>query len=331
MKETQNKLISDDGEDEGYPGFGRKVSLNMVNKVAQSICKITLKENNNIKNIGTGFFMIVNLDEKNLNCLITNYHIISQDLVDKKESILVQIEKENKEIKILLDTNKRFIKCFKKPIDITIIEIIESDKIINNVKFLWYDCNYLLGYDQYSESDILILQHPLGEETQLGIGKILNIQEFEFEHSIETDNGSSGSPVILIENLKVIGIHKQSNKKNNNGIGTFIGQMFKEIESEKKKISIKDEKKENDTNEKCNKHVFIDKIINIKVENLKNEVKDENYEFFEKIKIIRCDEIKESNYFKIRSRFKIFNYFIYSSSIRKYGCRKKFNYSKNNS
>ena len=72
--------------------------------------------------------------------------------------------------------------------------------------------------------------------------------------------------------------------------------MFKEIESEKKKISIK----------------------------------DENYEFFKKIKIIRCDEIIESNFFNIRSRFKIFNYFIYSSSIRKYGCRKKFNYSKNN-
>ena len=106
--------------------------------------------------------------------------------------------------------------------------------------------------------------------------------------------------------------------------------MFKEIESEKKKISIKDGKKENDTNEKCNKHVFIDKIIDIQVENLKNEVKDENYEFFKKIKIISHNEIIKSNHFKIRSRFKNFNYLIYSSSIRKYGCRKKFNYSKNN-
>ena len=107
--------------------------------------------------------------------------------------------------------------------------------------------------------------------------------------------------------------------------------MFKEIESEKKKISIKDEKKENDTNEKCNKHVFIDKIIDIKVENLKNEVKDGNYEFFKKIKIIRKNEIIESNFFGIRSMFKIFNYFIYSSSIRICSCRKKFNYSKNSS
>ena len=241
MYEQQIKLISDDGEDEGYPGFGRKVSLKTVNKIAQSICKLTLKEEK--QSVGTGFFMRVILEGKNINCLITNYHIISQDLVDTKKKIKVQIEKENKEIELELDRNKRFIKCFKKPIDITLIEIINSDDIINDVIFLLYDCNYLLGYEHYNQSDIIILQHPLGEETNLGIGKIMNIQQFEFEHSIETENGSSGSPVILIGNLNVIGIHKQCNKKNNNGIGTFIGEIFKEFEKEKKNTKIENNRK----------------------------------------------------------------------------------------
>ena len=71
----QTKLISDEGEDEGYPGFGRKISLKTVNKLAHSICKITVK-NSNGKNLGTGFFMLLNLQDKKLNCLITNYYII---------------------------------------------------------------------------------------------------------------------------------------------------------------------------------------------------------------------------------------------------------------
>ena len=51
---------------------------------------------------------------------------------------------------------------------------------------------------------------------------------------MDTDHGSSGSPIILNESLKVIGIHKQSNTLNNNNIGTFIGEIFKE--KDKKEI-----------------------------------------------------------------------------------------------
>lgn len=177
--------------------------------------------------------MNVNLEGKELNCLITNYHNITQNLVDLKKEIIIQIENQ-KEIKIKLDKNQRFIKCIKKPIDITIMEIIDEDRIKDEVSFLWYDLNYSLGYDNYFESDIFILQHPSGGETHLGIGKIINIEEFEFEHSIETEFGSSGSPVILISNNLVIGIHKQTNIKNNNGIGTFIGAIFKENDKYKK-------------------------------------------------------------------------------------------------
>ena len=327
MEEKKIDLISKDGEDEGYPGFGRKVPLNMVNKVAQSICKLTIKEENkNIVNSGTGFFMFINFEQKRLNCLVTNYHIIQQDLVDSKKIILIQIEKDNKEIEIQLDNNKRFIKCFKKPIDITIIEIKDSDQIINDVFFLWYDLNYVLGYEQYSESDILILQHPLGEETQLGIGKIMNIKYFEFEHSIETDNCSSGSPVILIGNYKVIGIHKQTNKKNNNGIGTFIGEIFKLMEEEKKeqKIINNEENKENNLHEKMN-NIKDDCIIPIKISNIsvksigENENNRDSIEDcvvpsnFKKIKIISFEdfELLEKqglNSFRIKSKLKLFNY-----------------------
>ena len=76
------------------------------------------------------------------------------------------------------------------------------------------------------EFDIVIIQHPSRKETHLGIGKILKINNFEFEQTIDTEIGSSGSPVILMSNNLVNGIHKQSNKRTKNGIGTFIGEIF---------------------------------------------------------------------------------------------------------
>ena len=45
--------------------------------------------------------------------------------------------------------------------------------IKEKISFLWYDLNYSLGYKNYLESDIVILQHPCGKEAHLGIGKIL--------------------------------------------------------------------------------------------------------------------------------------------------------------
>ena len=38
------------------------------------------------------------------------------------------------------------------------IEIIDEDHIKEKISFLWYDFNYSLGYNNYLESDIVILQ-----------------------------------------------------------------------------------------------------------------------------------------------------------------------------
>ena len=47
------------------------------------------------------------------------------------------------------------------------------------------------------------------------MGKIVNVNNFSFQHSVDTDFGSSGSPVLLSVNAYVIGIHKAGlrNKK----------------------------------------------------------------------------------------------------------------------
>ena len=62
--------------------------------------------------------------------------------------------------------------------------------------------------------EVFVLQHPHGEEMNLSIGKLTNIDKdsVSFEHDATTDKGSSGSAIILNENNCVIGIHKSKKK-----------------------------------------------------------------------------------------------------------------------
>jgi len=88
--------------------------------------------------------------------------------------------------------------------------------------------NYLLGYEQYFNQDIFTIVHSLGNDNaEFASGKIVKIQNYLFEHTIDTDYGSSGCPIISCGNLKVLGIHKGSCKNSDNNVGTFIGEITK--------------------------------------------------------------------------------------------------------
>ena len=193
-----------------------KVSISVIRKVEPSICKIIYQENNKIEK-GTGFFMWVNGNK----CLITNYHVIDKE----KNNKTITIEKfNNKKAEIKL--NDKYINYFDK-LDITIININDNEDIIKDIKFLYYDLNFKLGYNQYINNEVFALQFPK-DNTELASGKIIEIlDDFEFGHNIDTEKGSSGSPIILINTSKVIGIHTQGDKENNSNYGTFIGEIFK--------------------------------------------------------------------------------------------------------
>ena len=101
-----------------------------------------------------------------------------------------------------------------------------------------YDLNYKEGgYSQYKKMYVLSLGYPLGEELSTGSGKIININEYEFEHNIPTEEGSSGSPIILFNLLKVIGIHKCGDLKKRVNLGTFIGEIFDEIKNDLSEVN----------------------------------------------------------------------------------------------
>ena len=228
--------------------------INLVGKALKSVCKIIIK--NNPQNIlGTGFFMKISDSQK---YLITNYHIISEDMVNKE----IEIEFYNQE-KMKLNFNNRDVKYFPKPKDITMIEIKNEDSIFYKIKFLDYDLNYIKGYMLYENANVFSIQYPNGGNAEYAIGKIININGFEFDHLIPTNEGSSGSPIILFtkdkNSIQVIGIHKETKDINK---GTFIGEIFS---TENNDINI------NINNTFNNNYIFAE--IKIKDEDINREIR----------------------------------------------------------
>ena len=180
----------------------------ILNQMMNCICKIKLKGAN-----GTGFFCTVPLNEnKNINFLMTNYHILNEKYI-----------KENKEINILLndDTEARIIDLnikriiyYNKEYDTTIIELKEEDNI---KEYLELDDNIFKDNEKlfYEEKSIYIIQYPKGQngegEACVSYGILKQISnKFNIIHKCSTDSGSSGSPILNLKNNKVIGIHKGS-------------------------------------------------------------------------------------------------------------------------
>ena len=209
------------------------VPISLSNEEMKSICKITINTNSGLT-MGTGFFMKISDSKK---YLITNNHVISSEDRDNQN---IEIEIYNHK-KMELNLNNRIIKFFPRPKDITLIEIKKDDKIYDDIKFLYYDLNYKFGYEAYKNEYVFSIEHPLGKESACASGQIININNYEFDHNISTDAGSSGCPIILLNNninlIRVIGIHKSANYIKKVNSGTFIGEIFKDEEVENKKQS----------------------------------------------------------------------------------------------
>ena len=203
----------------GHPPVPLKLMMNAM----KSICKISYHYDNK-QIFGNGFFLKFS---DSLKLLITNYHVIFPRLMN----INIQIEIFNNQ-KMVLNLEGRYIK-FMKIQDITAIEIKETDEIYKHIQFLNYDLNYHNGYNIYIDDFVFTIEHPLGEDAACASGKIIKIYNNEFDHDISLDIGSSGCPIILLNDLMmVIGIHKNSDKRLKINGGSFIGELINEINKE---------------------------------------------------------------------------------------------------
>ena len=211
-------------------GHASQISESASEKLFNSIIKIEIDNK-----IGTGFFMKTNIYEKEYKFICTNFHIINQNDVNLKKKFNFFYGKKGSETKksIRLDENERFIKCFdEEKEDITLIEIIKGDKIPEN-KYLLPDLNYKNGFNLYLKENFYLAGYPKVDkfvgDRHITSGKIIQIKDFEFYHNLDTRAGSSGSPICLLHNQCVIGIHRGGNAFNKINKGTFIGAILDDI------------------------------------------------------------------------------------------------------
>ena len=222
--------------------------------------------------------------------LITCFHCIPENCFENKETINILYGKEDKEkIKqINLDDNRRFIKRDEKR-DIILIQILKSDNITDS-KYLYPDLNYKNGYEFYNNKNFYLAGYPSennkGRCVSSGEIKRIDIQKYIFLHSLDTEAGSSGSPICLKDGLFVIGIHN-AKIDNNLKLGTFIGIIIDELEvrgineiEDKQKESAEDKSKygqvtyfnlERIFNQNTKSHQFILNEMTIIFNNIENQ------------------------------------------------------------
>ena len=209
----------------------------ILDQMNNSICRIYTD-----KGKGTGFFTKIPYKLKLLPVLITNNHVINQDdiLNNKKFSIYINNDKKIKRIEL---NNNRLIYT-NEQLDITIIEIKDNDKLNN--KYLELDdeiMNYIklnkkedINYlsDIYSNNSIYLINYPEDKNVVVSYGQSPNINESEIFHKCTTKEGSSGSPILLINNQKLIGIHYGSSKQYDFNKGRLLIYAIIEFEKNKK-------------------------------------------------------------------------------------------------
>ena len=290
--------------------FSIKETETILDQMKNSICKIHCAGNK-----GTGFFCKIHNSRKNINVLITANHCLD-----------INYYKNNKEITISY-YNKKYIKNInkrKKENDTAIIEIFEDE--VENVKFLELDKNIINteNYDKTLNGNTLYAIQYMKEDDDVKVsyGNLKNIEDSTFYHSCSTDKGSSGSPIFLKNNNKLIGIHIGGIKEGNSNNGYFLKAPILEFKSklvedekEKKEKEEKEEKEERKEKKEKKEKKEIIELQKEKIDPTKGIFSEFNFKFIKsnennsnskekkkpKIKIIN-QENNENN--KIRDKFR---------------------------
>ena len=191
----------------------------LFQKGRNSTCKIITKESN-----ATGFFCKIPYYQKEIKVLFTNNHILNEEMIKLKENIHFVYKLKRKMIEI---TSKR-ICLTNQLLDYTIIEIFNDDGIDDFFEI--ENNNYNDINEIFLNEDIAIIQYPKGGPLKIYGGHLKNINDYNIEHTVSTDYGSSGSPIILFErNFEVIGIHRGCNRIKNINNATYIKKIIDDI------------------------------------------------------------------------------------------------------
>ena len=171
---------------------------------------------------------------------MTNRHVIDEEYIKKNKEIQLTLnnDKEEKKIKINEINGNRAIYISNEELDTTIIEIKPDDKISED-SYLDIDENISTDLNNYyNKESVYIIHYPKSEEVKVSYGIINDIADNNINHFCCTENGSSGSPIINLDNNKIIGIHKKGAIGKKFNIGSYLKQPINDFINEYKTNTI---------------------------------------------------------------------------------------------
>jgi len=172
---------------------------------------------------GTGFFCKITHNNKEIPVLITNYHIISDE--DVKINAYIEVFIKGKPHIININKNSIIYSSRDSRYDIMILKIEENSNKIYN--YLEIDPNIFKeeSYLTYQNEPIYILHFPNLKDGKAYISRgngIEKISRHIIKHKCNTEEGSSGGPILCSSTNKVIGIHKGFDPAKKYNIGVLL-------------------------------------------------------------------------------------------------------------
>ena len=224
-KEHQNESLFLD-----YPDIISHESIQTISKQMEScICRITAENKS-----GTGLFCKVPFPDLNnkLPVLITNNHVINEELLLNTKAKIGISTKDGKYSKEISFLGKKSITFSEDEYDITIIEIREEDNIKNFLELDDIIINDIIkdenNNNKFENQSIYIIQYP-NRILSVSFGRINGIKSYQLIHRCNTEKGSSGSPILKLNN-KVIGVHKWGGSESKPyNFGTFLTDPVKKF------------------------------------------------------------------------------------------------------
>ena len=180
-------------------------SMAALMDVGKCVCKIQYRNNKAELVSGTGFFIKLEANNSDiLYSLMTNEHVISQNILNLNTLIEIKYDNQHKNFVLILDkienNKKRFIRNYRYlNIDAVVIEIFPNE--VGKEYFLLPNIDYNEGYQEFINELISIVQFPGGKDLNYSVGKIINVVGYcnEIIHKSATKKGSSGSPICIKE------------------------------------------------------------------------------------------------------------------------------------
>ena len=203
--------------------FGKKPSEHqeIVDNVSKSIC--TFKSKNT--GMGIGFFGKIPFKTDNsvlYFLIISNVFIKEEDTTSGNE---IQIFVNNVKNILKIDNSRKIYRENIKD-GITVLEIKPSDNI-DLKSFLDLDYNIIQGTSKniYINKLVYLIKYPYEKKPEIFKRAVRNINSENYvieKYDSNNEEISIGTPIISLDNFKIIGIHKGFDNKNNVNVGLFI-------------------------------------------------------------------------------------------------------------